>query len=268
VADEVRTGIVRPPKKRTIAGTLSTATEAIDSAAINLALVAAVYLCAYFAVRGLVAGLAALGVGPRIAESFWGFTFVFAAVLAMLARKIFRRTGAAVVIDDGLMSRIAGVSVDYMVVSALSAISFAVLRRYVVPFSIVALLGGIATTVIVVWSGRRAFRDHHFARTIGMYGALTGTIPTGLALVRIVDPGFSTTVAEDLVYGTGIALALGFPLIVLMGLPGMDYGTGSMTYTWWTLAAIFAYLGAVLLVSWLTGILKLGTVTDFSLRKR
>ena len=37
-----------------------------------------------------------------------------------------------------------------------------------------------------------------FERTLGLWGALTGTCPSGVALIRIVDPSMKTTAATEM----------------------------------------------------------------------
>ena len=55
--------------------------------------------------------------------------------------------------------------------------------------------GGLLTVLYVFWMTSRLFQDHHFQRAIMFYGASTGTLPTGLALLRIADPEFLAAVA-------------------------------------------------------------------------
>ncbi|HPG44024.1 MAG TPA: hypothetical protein PLJ98_09485, partial [Acholeplasmataceae bacterium] len=49
----------------------------------------------------------------------------------------------------------------------------------------------------------------------GMYGTMTGTVSTGIALLREVDPYFETPAATDLVTGTTTAIIFGFPILLL-----------------------------------------------------
>ena len=46
--------------------------------------------------------------------------------------------------------------------------------------------------------GQRIGGSSDFERTLGLYGTCTGTVPSGIALVRIVDPEFKTTTAVEL----------------------------------------------------------------------
>jgi ESS family glutamate:Na+ symporter len=77
---------------------------------------------------------------------------------------------------------------------------------------------------------------------------MTGTINSGLVLVRVTDPEFDTPVAEDLVYGSGVALVVGFPLLIVLNIPMNVFGN-SLTGYWITLGILIAYL-AVLWAFW------------------
>jgi len=86
------------------------------------------------------------------------------------------------------------------------------------------------------------FNDNRFRRTIIFYGNLTGTLSTGLALLRVVDPDFKTPVATDYMYASGITFVLVIPLILMLNLPGYWYTTGNSWYLWLTFIIIGAYV--------------------------
>jgi ESS family glutamate:Na+ symporter len=46
---------------------------------------------------------------------------------------------------------------------------------------------------------------------------MTGTASTGVALLREKDPYFKTPAANDIVYGSSMAIPLGFPLLLFVG---------------------------------------------------
>jgi ESS family glutamate:Na+ symporter len=67
----------------------------------------------------------------------------------------------------------------------------------------------VATTVVVVYLGRR-LDDLALERTLTIYGTCTGTVSSGLLLLRIVDPEFKTPVAIEI----GLMNVLAVPIIV------------------------------------------------------
>lgn len=111
-----------------------------------------------------------------------------------------------------------------------------------------SLLAGLTTYYLLRFLHRRAFDDFQFERLVGIFGEMTGTINSGLVLVRVTDPEFKTPVAEDLAYGGGIALFLGFPLLILLNAP-MHYWKNSVSGYWITLGLMIAYL-LILWIAW------------------
>ncbi len=90
----------------------------------------------------------------------------------------------------------------------------------------VGIVGGVVTTITCLWMTSRLFDDHQFGRALMLYGNMTGTLSTGIALLRVVDPEFKTPVASDYVYSNGITFALAIPMILLINLPIRWYTTG------------------------------------------
>jgi ESS family glutamate:Na+ symporter len=75
-----------------------------------------------------------------------------------------------------------------------------------------------------------------------IFGVSTGTLSTGLALLRVVDPDFETPVANDYAYASGITVVLAIPFILSINLPVRAYETGNMLYFWVALGVAVAYL--------------------------
>lgn len=74
------------------------------------------------------------------------------------------------------------------------------------------------------------------------YGASTGTLPTGLALLRVIDPEFETPVAVDYIYGSGIAFFLVIPYILALNFPAYGYVRGEPRFYWLFAGLVAAYL--------------------------
>ena len=63
-----------------------------------------------------------------------------------------------------------------------------------------------------------------------MFGNLTGTAPSGIALLREIDPNFESPAADDLVTGSSTAIMFGAPILLITGiiyLPQWYYLWGS-----------------------------------------
>lgn len=253
ISTDMRLGIVKEGEPE-IAGKLTLSTEAIEPLAFQLGLIGLVYMFTYWVVSGLAAIMEAAGLHAFL-TTLWSFHFVLANLISILVRKILDLTGKSYVVDRGLMTRSAGVFVDYLVVGAIAAISLVIVGQYWLPLLLMAGLGGLGSYFLCRWLQYRVFEDFHFERFIGIFGEMTGTINSGLVLVRVTDPEFDTPVAEDLVYGSGVALLVGFPLLIVLNLPMNVFGNTLGGY-WITLAILAGYLVLLWLIWWLIGYLK------------
>lgn len=239
----VRTGVYPKGEGTRTGMKLTTETEAIDSLTYTAAMVFLTYLTSYLFLKLLSWLLAFAGpLGNDLAVNLWGINFVFAALTAIVFKLIIGRIGIQYTLDNHALNRIAGFSVDLMVSAAVGAISVVVVVQYWIPITVMAAAAGFLTLVTVPWFASRAFRDHRFDRLLIIYGAMTGTMPTGLALLRVIDPDFETPVASDYMFSTAIVFVVCIPFILAINLPAYTYTTGDPLYFWLGLAVSVAYL--------------------------
>ncbi len=77
-----------------------------------------------------------------------------------------------------------------------------------------------------------------------MYGMMTGTISSGVLLLREVDPKLETPAANNLITGSGFAIMLGVPMLILIGM-----APKSALMTWITLGVMVVYYFILLLLA-------------------
>ena len=53
---------------------------------------------------------------------------------------------------------------------------------------------------------------------MSLFGMLTGTISSGVLLLREIDPEYKTPAANNLVLGSSFGIAFGFPVLILVGM--------------------------------------------------
>jgi ESS family glutamate:Na+ symporter len=95
-------------------------------------------------------------------------------------------------IDHGLMQRVGGTALDFLVVAAISTIRVEVIAKGWLPF-VVIVAGGILWNVFcVMWLARRVLPNCWFERAIAEMGQSMGVTATGLLLLRAVDPESKT----------------------------------------------------------------------------
>ncbi len=242
-ARETRTGIIPKESKRPVGASLTTQTDAIDSIPLHMALVLTSYFFAWLTLKGVTHLLNMLGqAGHELAVNLWGLHFIFAVVMGLLVRQILKAMKCEHVVDNATMTRISGMSVDIMVTSAIAAISIALVTKFWLPIMLIAGIGSVATFFGSIWFCSRLFSDHRFLRTLFIFGVSTGTLSTGLALLRAVDPEFESPVAVDYTYASGITFLMVIPLILIINLPLQTYKTGDMVYSWIALGIMGVYL--------------------------
>lgn len=231
------------------AGRLTTAPGAIDAFSFHLAFVGGVYLFTFGVLKAVEFLLFAGGQTDwalQLVSLVWGLHFIFATLNALLLRMAMDRFGWGHVLDTGLLTRIAGSGLDFMVCAAIAALSLSVFRQYMGPILVMTTLGGIGTALFTRHAVRVAAMSHPIERLASLYGTLTGTLSTGLTLARIPDPHFRTPAPQDLVLGCGLAFPLGAPYLFsfLIPLMGRDQ-PHPMLYQVGTLALVLVYTAAL-----------------------
>ena len=247
-AKRFRSGIMGRNDELQVGARLTTESEAIDSASYNMAVVLMVYLFTFLMLKGLGMLLSFAGnLGNDLAVNLWGISFVFAAMVALIVKTLMIKLKLEHTLDNGSLTRIAGNSVDIMVAAAVGAISLTVVVQYWLPILVISVVGGIVTFVSVLWISSRIFEDYQFHRALIIYGACTGTMPTGLALLRVVDPDFETPVATDYMYSAAVTFFLVIPFILSINLPAYSVTKSNPLLFWAAVGVGLAYLIFVLI---------------------
>ncbi|HDP79808.1 MAG TPA: hypothetical protein ENN21_03080 [Spirochaetes bacterium] len=147
--------------------------------------------------------------------------FLWGMFTAILVRWILKKIGWVMYIDNNVQRRITGVSVDFMIVATMMGVEVARMRDHVVPILIICVAAAVATTLFLIYFGRR-LDEFSFERLLAIYGTATGTGASGLMLLRIVDPDFKTPAAAELGLYNAFAIVLLPLLLVAYPLPKMD----------------------------------------------
>jgi len=246
--DRSRTGIYKSESEKPVGAYLSTQSEAIDSMTLHTALVFFTYLFTFLLLNFLEFLLSFAGpLGAELAQSFWGISFVFAALSGIIVKNLLKLLKIQYVVDNFTMHRISGISIDLMVTSAIAAISLVIVMNYWFPLLMAVLFGGVVTILTIPWMSSRMFTDYPFLRMILLFGIATGTLSTGLALLRVLDPDFETPVAEDYSYASGLTFFMFIPFIVTINFPSKAFQTGDPKWMFMSLAVVAAYVLFILI---------------------
>ena len=239
------TGILNHQGTAESAGRLTIHSGNAETLAFQSALVGGVYGITY----GIIQFLG--GFFPLdVAGMLWGFFFFFGLGVALVVKWAMQRLNIQCLADAGVQRRITGFSVDFLIVATVAAIELKIVWDYLLPISLIALVNGVMTTVLVVYFGRR-LSAYSLERTAAIFGVVTGTVSCGLLLLRIVDPDFKTPVAYEL------AVMNVFSLPVVGGCTLLVNGPLWWGWPLWVAILVFAGIMAVTLTLMkLMGLLK------------
>ncbi|MBU2514181.1 hypothetical protein KJ966_22830 [bacterium] len=236
------TGIIPKDQEKEESGKLTLHSGNIDSLAFHTALIGVVYLLTY----GFIF-LMGKAFSPSVTQSLWGFFFFFGMFIAMFVGWIMKKIGVIHLVDSGTQRRITGWAIDFLIVATVMAIQFQIVWTYIVPIAVMSIFSGIATILVLVYFGKR-IDSYNLERMAVMFGTCTGTVSSGLLLLRITDPEFKTPVALEV----GVMNILVAPIILAC----MVLVNAHIWWQWNLPAIIAAFTGLLILCLLLMKLLK------------
>ncbi len=199
--------------------------DSIDKLSVQLAMVLLVYLATYLLTRGITSGISALseGLANTLNTLLWGFNFIIGSALAILLRVLLEKGKRSGLIrrqyqNNYLLNRISGFFFDIMIVAGIASINPEDIRGLWLPFLLMAVVGAVVTWLHLRFVCAKVYPDYYREGLISMYGMMTGTISSGVLLLREVDPDLATPAANNLITGSSFGIILGAPVLVLVSL--------------------------------------------------
>ena len=224
--------------------------DSIDKLSVQLAMVLLIYLATYFAAWGVTSGLTAVsaGLANTLNTLIWGFNFIIGSALAILLRILLERGRRSGMIrrqyqNNYLLNRLSGFFFDIMIVAGIASINLEDIRGLWLPFVLMAVLGALVTWIHLAFVCKVVYKDYYYEGLISMYGMLTGTISSGVLLLREIDPDLATPAATNLVLGSSFGIILGAPVLVLVSL-----APRSTRFCWIVVALAALYCGLLYLL--------------------
>jgi len=105
-----------------------------------------------------------------------------------------------------------------MIVAGIASIEIDDLSGLWLPFVLTVLAGAVVTLYHLKYVCKKVYGNYYYEGMLSMYGMMTGTISSGVLLLRELDPQMKTPAANNLVVGSSFAILLGAPLLVLVGM--------------------------------------------------
>lgn len=187
----VEKGYFKPEEQREPIGKVTTHSGNIETLSLHVAIMGICYLIAI--------GLAKIiSFVPVMGATFSAMLFLWGMIAAYIVKAVMRKLGITYLLNNSFQGKITGWTSDYLVVCAFMGIQMSVIGSWIVPILIECAICAAVTFGICLYFGERLGTDHDFECILGLYGTSTGTTPSGIALLRMVDPRLQTSAATEL----------------------------------------------------------------------
>lgn len=254
ISSSITRGLYKPEEQKQVAGMMTTYNGNIDTLGFNCALVGLCYIITVPICNFLKS------VPFSFVQTIGAMTFFVGLFVAYGVKWILVKTGVKKYHNDALQARVTGFTTDFLIAGAFMAVQMTVVGKWLLPIIVVAVCTGLVTFVVVLFFASHIGGRFDFERVLGLWGCATGTCPSGIALIRIVDPELRTTVATEM----GSMNAAMIPATVLAPII-IEFCKGTLTLTalfgWFALIG-FGSLAALVITR------NVKKKASFSLRKK
>jgi len=165
--------------------------------------------------------------GETFAGVFHGFNFLIGIIYALLFKKLLvtmdkKGKNVNFMTNNYILSNISSVAFNFLIAAAVLTITIESIKAYYLLVIVMAFAGSVFTFLLVGFLVKKIYpKEYHVHYFLGLFGMLTGTASTGLALLKGVDSDFTSPVAEEMVLGSGTAISMALPLFALLMFPGL-----------------------------------------------
>jgi len=235
-----KTGLIKEDSDRYSISTATVATESIEP------------LAFHFSITGvaiLIGWLMLLGV-RKIHPFLEGFPlFPLAMIGGMIVQVFSIRMKVDKYYDKHSFDRILGISLDMLVVAAISSLKLDLFLANFWPFMILMVVGIAWVFFCLIFLAPRMLPVNWFERGITEYGMQTGVTAVGLLLLRLVDPQYKTDTAQ----------AFGFKQMLYEPFFGGGFITATAPFiilsmgVWWSILLAALVMISFFLLSWANG---------------
>lgn len=228
IDDEFLKGYYNPETDESM-GRQITHSGNIDSLAWHIAILGVAYVLTHYfllMMQGAIGDWRPAGVAVGVIFSH-GLFFFWGLVICAIIRALMDKFGVGHFIDNNTQKRITGSAVDFMVVGTVMSISISVLVEFLVPVLMVTVVVTLVTGALC-FGVARYLSDLGIERGLTIFGCCCGSTGTGLLLLRILDPDFSSTVPKELAFFNIAILFTCFHIIMVMSPLLPSYGLGTI----------------------------------------
>lgn len=213
--------------------------ESIDKLSIQMCFVALAYAMAF----GVMSLLALVPI-KAIGDLAWGLNFLWTLLCAYLIKLVMsalKKKGAIkrYYTNDHLMDRISGMMFDVMICAGIIAIDIQDVYTNLLLLIVVCGVGTVVTFWYVRKATKYAYKGYEIESFVTNFGTLTGTLSTGMILLREIDPDFVTPASSNIVLQNFPSVPMLAPLLLSLG-----FAASSLTNTYIMLALYIVLFSA------------------------
>ncbi|MDO4280170.1 MAG: sodium/glutamate symporter [Peptococcaceae bacterium] len=233
ISPGIKKGVFEPHEQTQSTGMMTTYNGNIDTLAFNLALVGLGYVITHPLCQAIQL------IPISLVQTIGSMEFFVGLFVGYAIKFVMDKTGVKKYHDDQLQARITGWGTDFMICAAFMAVQLAVVGKWMIPIMVTCVVVGLVTFAVSLFFCQHIGGAYDFERLLGMWGCATGTCPSGIALIRIVDPELRTTAAAEM----GAMNAWMTPVTLLAPFC-IEYCTGHMSlgslFMWYVIAIVAA----------------------------
>jgi len=174
---ELRSGLI-PEDKRDSLGSSTTSSISIETFTFHLALI---FLVAY---GGYQFSLWVKGMNPNLDLPVFSCAFL----VGLILKQVLNTSKASRYICPNCTNRLGSTFTDFLVAFGVASIKLGVVVEYALPLLIMVVVGILIVLFSATFLGYKMMKTYWFEKSIFCWGWWTGTMATGIALLRIVDP--------------------------------------------------------------------------------
>ena len=223
--------------------------ESVDKLSVQMALVLLLYFLTFLLIYGITSALEAVspGLAKTVGTLLWGFNFIIGSMIAAGCRALFTSLKKIKWMNrqyqnNYLLSRLSGLAFDFMIVAGIASINIEDLSGLWIPFIMMAVTGGIVTWLYLRFMCKKLYPDYFYEGFLSMFGMLTGTISSGVLLLREIDPELKTPASNNLVIGSSFGIIFGIPMLLVI-----SFAAKSDVAVFLALGFVLLYLALLLL---------------------
>ena len=194
-------GGLLPKEKQLPIGTARVPSTGIDNFSFQLAIVLSCMALGNYgmgAIKAAVKDVPYLDIIAQLPSLMNGI------LAGMLVWNIIKRTKLKGFVDRRTINSISGLGLEITIVSAVATMDLKLVSALIVPILIVSAIVVALTAAFCLILCSQWHRINWFEKCCGSFGAATGSVPTGLALIRCVDPEGKTDAADTLAVGNSL----------------------------------------------------------------